>query len=367
MDTTATPSPSLLRRPTPCSANVRLRRRQWHSFVGLVAVCGLAAAGCVETDQVEADLALSPTSGPTGTTATVTVEATDADLPIELNDGRTVQEATLDDSGRYETPWEFVGEPGDAIVLELFIFGDDEILFESSATFTVTETLDTPLEETAGPIGETEQEDSESQDSANEAATAGDESAEDSARSDEQPADAVDVTVAVDPATRPDGESACRVTADDLIVEQFHDTDSLSPELAEANAFSSIRVHSNSCEFEPGTFFVSISDVNRSGTVDPGDAFFIAPQPAEGSGVEIGIDQGGTYFLGSISQEDVVTVRELTGTPFDTANRLEDGSGWQLFADADDVTIRIIERSTDGPTLAYYDVDFGDALMAPLP
>ena len=51
--------------------------------------------------------------------ATVTVEADDAELPLELRDGATTENASLDDTGFYETTWQFVGEPGDTIELEL--------------------------------------------------------------------------------------------------------------------------------------------------------------------------------------------------------------------------------------------------------
>lgn len=424
MDTTATSFPSLL---------PRLHRAR--SIVGVL-LLGVFAAGCVGGKSGEAALELDPTSGPSGTTASVSIETTEVDLPIQLSDGTTTKEAAVDDAGFYETPWEFVGEPGDAIVLEVLAFGDDEIVFELSATFTITGAPEEPIEETGEPIEQTDDEESPPEDTAEEADATG----EETAPVGDQAAAAVDVTVTVDPASGPAGEtatitvtgepnapvtltvngvgstggttdadgvytfdttfsgndgdqipvaaevgvgadtrsgsaiytidnpeSACRVTAEDLTVEQFHETSSLSPELAAANALSSIRVQSNSCEFAPGTFFVSISDANASGAVDPGDAFFITPQPADGSGVEIGIDRGGFYFLGSIGPEDVITVRELTGTPFDTADRLEDGSGWQLFGDAQDFSIQIIERGPDDSTPAYYDVNFGDALMPPQP
>ncbi len=413
----------------------------------MVALGALATAGCVGGETFEADFVLNPTSGPSGTIATVSVEANDVDLPIELSDGRTTQEATLDDTGYYATPWEFVGEPGDAIVLELIVFGDDEIVFESSATFTITDspeegTAEETDEETAEATEEQTSEDTaeeteateeatEEEDEATEEATAG-------ATGEEQPAAAVDVEVSVDPASGPAGEtatitvtgepnapvtltingvgstggttdadgnytfettfsgndgdeipveaevgvgadtrsgsatytidnpeSACSVTADDLVVEQFHDTGALSPELVEANALSSIRVQSNACEFEPGTFFVSISDANASGTVDDGDAFFITPQPAVGGNAEMGIDRGGNYFIGIIAPDDVVTVTELTGMPFDGPTRSDDG-GWQV-SESFDVTVQIVERGPDDQTPAFYNVDFGDPVMVPLP
>ncbi len=161
-------------------------------------------------------------------------------------------------------------------------------------------------------------------------------------------------------------ESACSVTAEDLIVEQFHDTGSLDPVLIEANALSSVRVMTDACEFAPDTFFVAISDVNGSGSVDTGDTFFIAPQPATGGNAEMGIDQGGNYFIGIIAPGDAPAVGEFTGTPFDGPTRTDAGS-WQPFAPTPEILIEIVERGPDDPTPAFFNVDFGDPIMAPLP
>lgn len=149
--------------------------------------------------------------------------------------------------------------------------------------------------------------------------------------------------------------------SDGVVMTQIHLQSDLPPEVVSIGVPSAVKAAmAVAAEADRWTQMFLIRDVNMSGAIDAGDMIPFAPVDSA-SEVWLPIDQGGSYFFGLVRTGDQFTAE--VGAAF--GDVVVNGDGTISVAGFDRPLV--VTLTPDCKGVAYWNVDFGEPLMAPLP